>query len=148
MITISKGILQHNIDITFNDVIINKLANDHYTPSYIDNDIVEYYSCFVGEMYVGCFVCFSNYYNEIEIHSFLLKSAIRHERAFFAKMLDIAFIDYMRVTTKIEDRIKTTQNLVRKLGFKHEGTLRQVYSYNNQYGNVELYGILKHEWRN
>lgn len=148
MIFIKEGISDSEIEQTFSDSSMNKLCNDHYTPKFINNTAVKYYSCYINEEYCGCFMLFSNFYKEVEIHSFLLPNSIRHERELSGNILDIAFADNNRVTTKIFDKIKTTINLVRKLGFIHEGTLRNSYIDNGKYRNIELFGLLKSEWEN
>lgn len=146
MIEIKKGITKDEVQATYSHPSITKLSNDHYAPSFIDHEEVYYYSCYVDGEYCGCFVLWSNFYKEVEIHSLLLPNAIRHERELSGNILNIAFTDNDRVTTKIFDKIKTTINLIKKLGFTHEGTLRNSYVDNGKHGNIELFGLLKSEW--
>ncbi|MBX3065816.1 MAG: GNAT family N-acetyltransferase [Anaerolineae bacterium] len=55
-------------------------------------------------------------------------------------------LDLHRVEAMIDPANSNSKNLLLKLGFQYEGTLRQRYYFRGQFEDDAIYGLLKHEW--
>lgn len=146
MIYIKKGISKENADYLYSHESIIKLKHDDGGIYYIEHPYVSYYSAFIDNIFVGAFLVIEHSSIEAEVHLHLLPESIKYYRNICYLMLHELFTIYHRVTGKIYGTLKTMQNMVKKLGFKHEGTMREAYSINDRKIDCEIYGLLKSEW--
>lgn len=142
------GLSRENADRLFSDDGIKKLSTDHYEASYIDHPLVQYYSAFVGDDFVGAFMVIKQSVIDYEVHLLLMREAVYYTRMLCGLILDECFREAHRVTAKINGRMNTMQNLVTKLGFKFEGETREACMIGGEYVGVKNYGLLKSEWEN
>ncbi len=52
-----------------------------------------------------------------------------------------------RIEASVDDANARSQGLLRKLGFTHEGTLRQRFAWRGRFVDERYYGLLRDEWR-
>lgn len=95
-------------------------------------------------------------YSKVEYYDYVLGyrilEPIYKRKGYMSEALNL-FIDYMfdtfpklrRLTLKIASENTESIGLALKVGFKHEGTLRDAYEYRNHVCDFEIYGILKNE---
>lgn len=64
-------------------------------------------------------------------------------------MLDWAFTDrgLRRVEWRCAPGNEPSRAIPRRLGFQHEGTLRQVFQVRDDYQDLEVWALLREEWR-
>lgn len=62
-------------------------------------------------------------------------------------LVKIAFYErnLNKLIFKISEHNTKVMNLIKKWGFKHEGTLREMHYLNNRYYNIIIFGVLKSE---
>ena len=56
--------------------------------------------------------------------------------------------NYNRIEAMVDDRNQGSKKVLIKTGFKYEGTLREYELENDGYVNLEIYSILKREYKN
>lgn len=146
MIRLEKGISKENADYLYSHESILKLRHDNGGVYFIEHPFVNYYSAYIGDTFVGAFLVIEHSDIEAEVHLHLLPISVKYYRNICHLMLHELFQKYHRVTGKIYGHLKTMQNMVKKLGFKHEGTMREIYAIDGTKIDCEVYGLLKHEW--
>ncbi|MFA5040005.1 MAG: GNAT family protein [Bdellovibrionales bacterium] len=147
MIKIEAGLSKENEEVLFSDESIQKLSRDGVPVSKIDHPCVKYYSAFVSGEFVGAFMIINNTRLDSEIHLLLLPISVKYYRYLCVLIINEAFLTAHRVTAKIYSHLKTIQNLVKKLGFSYEGTIRESFELNGKVMDIQIYGLLKSEWR-
>ena len=113
----------------------------------VRNNLVSYVSTFVDNEFMGAFLFIRYSRYEAEIHSLLKRKALNHSRDLAKLMIDYTFKDkdIMRITTLILSDLNKVKNFVRKLGFTHEGTKRNVTLRNKKCLDVDIFGIIREE---
>ena len=148
-ISLIKGITEYNLKTIYEDkYIIEAIRYDGNTPSPIIHPLVQYYSAFINDVFVGAFIkiLYSEY--ERELHSLLLKSAIRCSRDFITMMIDECFLDkkILRITFTIMEGMNTVSNTLIKIGARLEGTKKDAIKKDGQIKDIHIYGLTKKEW--
>lgn len=66
----------------------------------------------------------------------------------FALLLDMAYrqLRLHRVTTYVQSENHPSLKLINRIGFQHEGRLRESCFFNGRYRNVDVVGLLAPEW--
>ncbi|WUR14400.1 GNAT family protein [[Empedobacter] haloabium] len=64
-------------------------------------------------------------------------------------LLDHAFgaLNMHRIEADVDPRNTASSRLLQRLGFRHEGRLRERWFVNGEICDSEYYGLLRHEWR-
>ena len=64
-------------------------------------------------------------------------------------VLDYAFdvMDMHRIEADVDPRNTASSRLLERLGFRHEGRLRERWFVNGEVCDSDYYGLLRHEWR-
>lgn len=57
-------------------------------------------------------------------------------------------LNYHRISARAYEYNKGSQKIWKKLGFQKEGELREKTFYDGEFGDILIYGVLEHEWRN
>jgi [ribosomal protein S5]-alanine N-acetyltransferase len=63
-------------------------------------------------------------------------------------VLDYAFdvLDMHRIAADVDPRNAASSRLLERLGFRHEGRLRERWFVNGEVCDSEYHGLLRHEW--
>jgi len=71
-------------------------------------------------------------------------------REALATLLAFAFneLSLRRLEAEVDPRNAASDRLLRRLGFKHEGLLRQRWVMKGEVKDANVYGLLRHEWSN
>jgi len=130
---------------------LNQIINDSYIQALvpeakiIKHPLAKYYGAYIGNELYGAFLIIQFSKNEIEIHSYLLKKAIRYSREFGKMIINKCFqnSNITRLTAWIYEDLIKAQNYVKKLGFELEGVKRNATYRKGKLTNVLLYGRSK-----
>ena len=69
-------------------------------------------------------------------------------REAISTLLDHAFgpLELRRIEAEVDPRNRSSHGLLLRLGFTHEGLMRQRYLTKGEVKDVNAYGLLRHEW--
>jgi len=146
---IELGITKEHLDLVYNDsYILENLSQDNRKIEPIINPLVTYYSAFNGDEFMGCFMHIKFTIYEVELHSLLLKKAIKNSRTFGKMIIDETFKDetVLRITANIIGDLKKSINYCKKLGFRQEGIKKHSILKNGIITNVNILGLTREEW--
>lgn len=81
------------------------------------------------------------------LHLVMFDRRLRGREPVFHEIMQFFFerLQLRRMTAMIADDCRTALRLVERLGFKHEGVMRQAMLKEGQYVDVYVYGILREE---
>jgi hypothetical protein len=144
---ITKGITVAHLQEVYADSYITKVGHDQRPAAPIDHPSVTYLSATVGGHFVGAFMAIRFSSIEMELHSLLHKSAIKHSRALGRAFLAWAFAQpILRVTAYIIEGLESAKNYCIKLGMKHEGTRRHACMQGGIIKDVYVLGMTRQDW--
>ena len=146
MIKITKGVAKENIEMVYSHHSMQKIKHDHAELGYIDHPMVDYYSCFIDDEFVGCYIVAKISPIDYEVHMLLLPTEVKRHRELGLKMATILFEETDRISTIIIDGMNSAKNYVKKLGFKLEGVKREAFEQNCIKKDAYLYGLLKKDF--
>lgn len=123
----------------------NYIKNTIGEVGYIDHPLVDYIGVFNKDEIQGVYMVINFSENEKEIHSYLLKKAIKKSRKYGDMIIDKCFEDdnITRLTAWIFADLTKAQNYVKKLGFKLEGIKKEAIMRRNKLTDVHLYGLTR-----
>lgn len=146
MIRIELGISPEQIEEVYSHASIQKLKHDHAELIYIDHPLVKYYSAFVGDEFVGCYLVAELSPIDFEAHMLLLPNSVPYYRVLTSMMADILFKQTDRITVIIIEGMKSAMNHITKIGFGHEGIKKEAFQVNGIKKDAHIFGLLKSEW--
>ena len=146
MVEVTLGITAEHMEEVYSHPSIQKLKTDHSELSPIYNPLVSYYSAWNDGVFVGAFLVVKNTPLDSEIHILLFPSSVRVYRDLCKIVIMESLKNSNRVTAKVFSDLHSIVNLVKKLGFKYEGRIREMFLQNGIKKDVLIYGLLKSEW--
>ncbi len=128
--------------------IINSVSTDNFTPEPIGHGCVNYFSCFDGIEFCGCYLLIRQTVHEIELHALLNKKGMRKSREFGRLILDQCFSDerIFRVTGLIHSHMRKVVNYALKFGFKIEGFKRMTETKNSLPVGTYILGLTRGDY--
>jgi [ribosomal protein S5]-alanine N-acetyltransferase len=64
---------------------------------------------------------------------------------FISYLFDLRPINRLQLTTDVDNL--PSKRIAEKLGFKHEGVLRQCWFHRGKFVDIDIYSLLRHEWK-
>lgn len=145
MVKVTLGITDEHLNEVYSHPSIQKLKTDHSDLSPIIHPLVSYYSAWNNSVFVGAFLVIKNTPIDSEIHIFLLPKSIRVYRDLCKAVILEELKNSNRITAKIFSDMHSIENMVKKIGFKYEGKIREMFMQNGVKKDVLIYGLLKSE---
>lgn len=149
MIHVEPGITPAELRSVYNDArVCAALSRDGTAPQPVSHPLVAYYSAFVDGRFAGAFMAVRQTAADIEVHSLLLRHAVRYSRQLGAAFMAALFAnpEVQRLTAWICADLPSVGNFCRRMGFTLEGTRRGACVRNQQSVDVLMFGLLKSEW--
>jgi len=146
MIIITKGVTKENIEMVYGHPSMRKIKHDHAELGYIDHPMIDYYSCFLNDEFVGCYIVAKIFPIDYEVHMLLLPTAVKRHRELGLKMATILFEETDRISTIVIGGMNSAKNYIKKLGFKLEGIKRDAFEQNGIKKDAYFYGLLKKDF--
>ena len=148
MSVVTEGITKgHLLEVYSDPYITAKIGHDHRPAAPIDHPSVTYLTATVGGRFAGAFMAIRFSSTEIEWHSLLHKSAIKHSRDLGYAFLAWAFAQpILRVTAYIIEGLESAKNYGLKLGMKFEGFRRNACIQSGQIKGVYILGMTRTDW--
>lgn len=144
---ITEGITPEHLQQVYSDSYITKVGHDHRPAAPINHPLVTYLTATIGDRFAGAFMAIRFSSTEMELHSLLHKSAIKHSRVLGLAFLAWAFAQpILRVTAYIIEGLEAAKNYCLKLGFKHEGTRRHACMQGGIIKDVYVLGMTRQDW--
>jgi hypothetical protein len=133
-------------DVYSDKYIISSFCDYDIKEPIIDKSIV-YYSAYVNNDFVGCFVEVMKSPFDSELHSLLKKKALRYSRKLALSFINMIFQsrNVFRVSTTVIHSLKTVINFCIKIGFVIDGLKQNANIKNGQIQNVLQFRILRGE---
>lgn len=148
MLAVIEGITDEHLQEVYSDPYICRIGHDHRPASPISHPNVSYLTATVNGRFAGAFMVIRFSSLELELHSLLKRSFVKHSRELGRAFLAWAFSKpIQRVTAYIIEGMETARNYCLKLGFKDEGCRRQACMQNGVLKNVYILGMVREEWR-
>jgi hypothetical protein len=149
MVRLTVGISPENLANVYTDKYIeSKVKQDHRDHYPVFHELAVYLSAWVDDKFVGAYLAIRRSSIEFEVHSFLLRDAVKYSRElgdlFLAWLFDHAEI--LRVTAPIIQNLEAAKNYAMKFGFKIEGLQRNAVVHRGKPANVYMLGLLREEW--
>ena len=148
MSVVTEGITKgHLLEVYSDPYITAKIGHDHRPAAPIDHPSVTYLTATVGGRFAGAFMAIRFSSTEIEWHSLLHKSAIKHSRDLGYAFLAWAFAQpILRVTAYIIEGLESAKNYGLKLGMKFEGFRRDACLQSGKIKGVYVLGMTRTDW--
>jgi len=148
MSVVTEGITKgHLLEVYSDPYITAKIGHDHRPAAPIDHPSVTYLTATVGGRFAGAFMAIRFSSTEIELHSLLHKSAIKHSRDLGCAFLAWAFArPILRVTAYIIEGLESARNYCIKLGFKEEGRRRAACVQGGIAKDIYILGMTRTDW--
>jgi len=147
-VKLTVGITDQHLHEVYSDSYIASIAADGRELRPVSHPLATYLSAWINNRFVGAFLAIRFSEHEIECHSLLLKSALKHSRQLGDAFLAWAFQQgVMRVTAHVYEYLKSAKNYCLKLGFKEEGFRRCAAVKDGEAVGVYMLGITRQEWR-
>lgn len=147
-VSIVEGIDGEHLKQVYADPHIKKTGHDHRAAEPVIHPLATYLSAFVDGSFVGAFLAIRQSPIEIDVHSLLLRPAVRYSRELGLLFLQWAFSSpILRVTAYVVDGLKTVVNYCLKIGFKHEGYRRNACVKDGVPIGVNILGITREDWK-
>lgn len=125
---------------------MQKIKHDHAELGYIDHPMIDYYSCFMDDDFVGCYIVAKIFPIDYEVHMLLLPTAVRNYRELGREMASILFEETDRISTVVVDGMNSAKNYVEKLGFRLEGIKKEAFEQGGVKKDAYFYGLLKKDF--
>jgi hypothetical protein len=147
-VKLTVGITDQHLREVYSDPYIASIAADGRELRPVSHPLATYLSAWIDNRFVGAFLAIRFSEHEIEWHSLLFKSALKHSRQLGDAFLAWAFQQgVMRVTAHIYEYLKKAKNYGHKLGMKEEGFRRCAAVKDGKAVGVYMLGICRQEWR-
>ncbi len=145
---VSLGISEENLREIYTDSYISVVAHDNRPFAPIHHDLVKYVSAFVDGRFMGAFMIVLFSKTEIEIHSLLKKTSIKHSRVLGKEVINFVFNTYsnLRLTAYIIDGLYKAMSFVKKLGFELEGIKKDSCLKNGNITDIHMFGLTRKKW--
>ena len=144
---ITEGITPEHLQQVYSDSYITKVGHDHRPSAPINHPLVTYLTATVGNRFAGAFMAIRFSSTELELHSLLHKSAVKHSRALGRAFLAWAFAQpILRVTAYIIEGLESAKNYCLKLGMTLEGFRRDACIQAGQIKGVYILGMTRTDW--
>lgn len=148
-LAVTAGVDPQALSLVYQDPrIVRALSRDGERPCPVIHRLVRYWSAWVDGRFSGVFMTVQHTERDLEVHSLLLASAVRHSRALAQRLLRILFERQgaQRLTAWVCSDLVTVCNFLRKLGFVHEGTRRAACVRGGKTVDAFMFGLLKSDW--
>lgn len=149
MIELRPSKIEEIYEVYHDKYIIDNISQDGRNINPIFHPLVKYYSAFVNNEFVGCFlhIQFTKY--EVELHSLLKKKAIKQSVILGQMIIDETFKDsnVIRITANILSSLPKAINYCLKLGFNIEGIKKNSSLKNGIIQDIYILGLYKNERR-
>ena len=149
MIHVEPGITPAELRTVYNDArVCAALSRDGTAPQPVSHPLVAYYSAFIDGRFAGAFMAVRQTAADIEVHSLLLRHAVRYSRQLGVAFMAALFAnpEVQRLTAWICADLPSVGNFCRRMGFTLEGTRRGACVRNQQSVDVLMFGLLRPEW--
>lgn len=147
-VKLTVGITEDHLKQVYADPYIAGIAPDGRNLAPVIHPLATYLSAWIDNRFVGAFLAIRFTEHEIEWHSLLTKSAVKHSRQLGEMFLSWAFQqDVMRVTAHIYEYLKKAKNYGLRLGMKKEGFRRCAAVKDGKAVGVYMLGMTRQEWR-
>ena len=146
---VTEGITAEQLAEVYADPYIQRLSHDYGAAAPITHPLVTYLSAWVDGDFAGAFMAIEYSDTETELHSLLLRRALKSSRPLGHACINWAFTDspiVQRVTAYVFESMLTARNYCLRLGFRIEGFRRDAFSYNGAPEGVWVLGITRPEW--
>ena len=145
---ITEWITRDQLEKVYKDPYIQKIGYDDRPPGIIENPYVQYLGAYKNDTFMGAFMAIRYSLYEYELHSLLLKRALKYSRELGMEFIEWAFTDknVMRVTAYIIEGLEKAVNYCIKLGFKKEGIRRDACRVNDKPRSVYILGLTRSDW--
>jgi len=144
---ITEGISQDHLIEVYSDPYVRRCGFDGFTPEPVEHPAVTYLSAWVDGVFAGSYLAIRFTAHEMELHSYLLRKAVKASRELSSMAVDWCFSQGVnRVTAMIYEGLEKTVNLCRRLGFVYEGFKRECVPSNGRFIGVHVMGLTRADW--